>query len=113
MKKQISFFVSILLLSSQISFALPMSEFPASEWTNRNGYVSKTVGKLGFGLMNLLGGWTGIVSEFYEQPEDNPAAAGIRAIARVVTNTVGGAIHTVTFPIPVDVRLPGGGTSFE
>ncbi len=106
-------FVFILFLIPKISFALPMSDFPASPWTKKDGYVAKTVSKLGFGLMNVAGGWTAVVSEFYEPPQDNIAALGLRAIARVVTNTVGGALHVVTFPVPVDIRLPGGGTTFE
>lgn len=111
--KKISFLFLSFLIFSQVSYAAPMSQFPPSEWTNRKGYLSKTTGKLGFGLLNVVGGWTAISTEYYQQPEDNPAAAFIRSIARTVTNTVGGALHVATFPVPVDIRLPGGGTVFE
>ncbi len=113
LKKTTAFLVFILFLIPTTSFALPMNEFPASEWTAKRGYAAKTLSKLGFGIINVVGGWTGIVSEFYEPPRDNIAALGLRAIARVVTNTVGGALHVVTFPVPVDIPLPGGGTSFS
>ncbi len=113
MKKQISILVFILFLIPQISFALPMNEFPDSSWTKGDGYVEKTVGKLGFGLVNVAGGWTALASEYHEKPETNIGAAFLRSIARTLTNTVGGALHVVTFPVPVDIRLPGGGTSFE
>lgn len=112
MKKQISILVLALLILQQTGLALPMSEFPASSWTKGDGYAEKTVGKLGFGLVNIVGGWTALATEYYEQPETNIAAAFLRSIARTVTNTVGGALHVVTFPAPFDIRLPGGGTSF-
>ncbi len=113
LQKVITFLFFIFLIMPKMSVALPMSEFPASPWTQEKSYLSKTVGKLGFGLVNVVGGWTGIVSEFHEEPEENIAVAGMRALARVVTNTVGGALHVVTFPVPKDIPLPGGGTSFE
>ena len=113
LEKSIAFLVFIILIMPKMSLALPMREFPASPWTKEGSYLSKTVGKLGFGLVNVIGGWTGIVSEFYAEPEENIAVAGMRALARVVTNTVGGALHVVTFPVPKDIPLPGGGTSFE
>lgn len=112
MKKIMSVLVFIFFFIPQTGFSLPMSEFPPSQWTKETTYVSKTIGKLGFGLVNVIGGWTGIVTEFHEQPETNIGAACFRAIGRVVTNTVGGALHAVTFPAPFDIRLPGGGTNF-
>ena len=101
-----------LFLSQQASFALPMNERPASPWTKGDGYVEKTVGKLGYGLVNVAGGWTALATEYYEKPETNIGAAFLRSIARTITNTVGGALHVVTFPAPFDIPLPGGGTSF-
>ena len=112
MKKQISF-VAFILMIAQAAFAAPMNEFPASEWTTRDGYVAKTVGKLGFGVVNLAGGWTALGTEPFEEPESNPVVTGLRTLARVVTNTVGGALHVVTFPAPFDIPLPGGGATFE
>ena len=113
MKKQILFLALALFVVQQMSFALPMNEFPASSWTKGDGYVEKTVGKLGYGLVNVVGGWSALATEYYEKPETNIGAAFLRSIARTVTNTVGGALHVVTFPVPKDIPLPGGGTSFE
>ncbi len=113
MKKMIFAFTFILFFIPQAGFSAPMSEFPPSQWTKGDGYVEKTVGKLGFGLVNVLLGWTALGSEYFQQPEDNVGAAFIRSIARTVTNTVGGALHVVTFPAPFDIPLPGGGTAFE
>lgn len=113
MKKSIFLSVFILFLVPQVSFALPITEFPDSPWTKKSTYCEKTMGKLGFGILNLFGGWTALASEYHEQPEDNFVVAFHRSIIRTVTNTVGGALHVITFPAPFDIRLPGGGASFE
>lgn len=111
-KKQILLLALVLFLSQQVSFALPMNEFPASPWTKGDGYAEKTVGKLGFGLVNIVLGWTALGTEYFEEPDANVGVKFLRSIGRTLTNTVGGALHVVTFPAPFDIKLPGGGTSF-
>lgn len=113
MKKQISLLVLALSFFTQMAIALPITEFPASPWTEEKSYLDKTTGKFGFGLMNVVGGWTALSSEYREKPNANFVGAFGRSILRTVTNEVGGALHLVTFPFPFDIRLPGGGASFE
>ncbi len=113
MNKNIFVIAFILALIPQISFAAPMNEFPPSQWTKGDGYAEQTVGKLGFGLVNILGGWTALGTEYFLEPDTNVGVKFLRSIARTLTNTVGGALHVATFPAPFDIKLPGGGTDFE
>lgn len=82
-----------------------------SPWVKSEPYVEKSINKLGFGLLNLLTGWTALL--FETSRYENKFTGILKGTWRTVTNTAGGAIHTVTFPIPVDVPLPDGGVSFE
>ncbi len=89
----------------------PAMAFAASPWTAAPSYSDKVVQKLDFGLKNLLGGWT----EIYTEPRDAKKAGtccikglGL-GLANAVVYTLGGAIHTATFLIPVDVPLPNNG----
>jgi len=112
-KKITAFLVSTFFILQSAAFSASMSEFPASPWTKGDSYAEKTVGKLGFGLENVVAGWTALGTEYFQEPETNVAVAFLRSIARTLTNTVGGALHVVTFPAPFDIPLPGGGTVFE
>ncbi len=90
-------------------------EFKASPWTEKTSYGDKMTGKLEFGLKNLLGGWTAIFSTptHFQNEGKNVYLGTAKGLVKGVIYTVGGALHTLTFPIPIDVPLPNGGVSFE
>ena len=109
-KSTFLFFIAVLLLSlSGIAHA-------ASPWTEGKTYKEKVLGKLDFGFKNLLGGWTEL---FTEPAKGDPSckckiqstARGLgRGIAYAAADTIGGALHILTFPFPqVDVPLPENG----
>lgn len=51
---------------------------------------------------------------FYEPTRPGNKLLGLaKGIGFAISNTAGGAIHAVTFPVPLDVPLPGGGISRE
>ena len=87
----------------------------ASPWMDGKTYSDKTVGKLNFGFKNLFLGWT----EIFYQPhlygtEGKNAWAGLgKGLVYSLADTLGGAIHLVTFPIPVDVPLPNNGVNLS
>jgi len=86
--------------------------FQSSPWVGETTYMDKTTHKLGFGLMNLLTGW----SAFFFEPgrEENHFFEGIgKGILYAITDTAGGALHVVTFPVPFDIPLPLGGINHE
>jgi hypothetical protein len=109
MKKTITSLLIILFLVS-----LSTTVFAASPWTQKEGYDGKLVGKLMFGLKNLVFGWT----EIFMAPAtafdngDNVMAGFGKGLLNMVIYTVGGAANTVTFPIPFDIPLPNNGTQF-
>lgn len=85
----------------------------ASPWTSEVGYGTRAISKLGFGIKNLLLGWTDLIVE----PQDSMSAGGNFftglgiGLKDAVENTLGGVVHIVTFPITaIDVPLPEGGT---
>ncbi|MCB9799608.1 MAG: hypothetical protein H6757_02480 [Candidatus Omnitrophica bacterium] len=82
-----------------------------SPWSKETSYSDKIVGKLGFGLLNFTVGWTALFFELSKTP--NPAVGLTKGVFRTISNTAGGALHSVTFPFPFDIPLPGGGVSFE
>ena len=104
---------SLLFGVAFVIFAMPTVTFAASPWTEKTSYGDKAVGKLEFGLKNLLGGWTELIT----QPKAHHKGTEIfQSIGKGVWNTlvytVGGALHVVTFPITnVDVPLPNNGVS--
>ena len=88
------------------------SDYTASPWTNEAGYTNRVVGKLGFGIKNLLLGWTDLITE----PRDAMAEGGNfftglgYGLKDALENELGGVVHLVTFPITaVDAPLPEGG----
>ncbi len=90
-------------------------DFTASPWTKEVGYSQQAVGKLGFGLKNLLLGWT----EFFTAPKaaadkgDNVFKGIGMGLKNGLEDTLGGVVHTVTFLVPqIDAPLPGGGVQF-
>ncbi len=88
-----------------------IENWQASPWTQEKTYVEKSVGKLGFGILNFATGWTAL---FFEPTRYSNKFTGIaKGIWRTVTNEAGGALHIATFPIPVDLPLPDGGVHFD
>ena len=88
-------------------------DYTASPWTHEVGYSKRALGKLGFGVKNLLLGWTDLIVEPKEASESGGnVLAGIGVgLKDAVENTLGGAVHLVTFPITaIDAPLPEGGT---
>ncbi len=109
MKKLIAFLIIAAV------FAMPAAAFAGSPWTEKTTYGEKTTGKLEFGFKNLLGGWTMMFSEptRYHRDHKNVFMGAVAGLGLAVVDTVGGAVHLVTFPIPVDVPLPNNGVSFD
>ena len=91
----------------------PMIASAASSWASGATYSDKAVGKLTFGLRNVLAGWTELFREPVEASKagENVLVGIGRGAWNAVGQTVGGALHVVTFPIPqIDIPLPEGGT---
>ena len=97
---------------AKVTLSLTKDPTP-SPWTQEVGYRDQALGKLGFGLKNLLLGWTDL---FVEPKEASDAGGNILkgigvGLKDAVENTLGGAVHTVTFFLPqIDAPLPEGGT---
>lgn len=112
MRKTISALVCLFcflqLVISPIALA---ATFRPSPWTRETGYSEKTINKLGFGVMNFMTGWTDLFFEPYRKK--NIFTGLVKGVWKTVTNTAGGALHAVTFPIPLDIPLPEGGVRFE
>ena len=100
-------FFLLLILTMPSAFA---GVFEPSPWTTKKPYAEKIGCKLGFGALNLGTGWTALM---FEPTYGKNVWAGIgRGIIYAITDTAGGAIHALTFPIPIDIPLPGGGVQF-
>lgn len=85
--------------------------YPASTWTQTEPYTEKIGHKLGYGFLNFATGWTAL---FFEPYRHNNLTSGLAdGIVKTVVYSFGGAVHMLTFPIPVDVPLPAGGVSFS
>ena len=93
--------------------ALAMEAKQPSPWTTQTTHKDRVIGKLDFGFKNGLTGWTEIFSEPYDAWKEKssvPHAIG-RGIGNALYDTIGGALHLVTFPVDkVDIQLPEGGT---
>lgn len=97
---------------SKITLSLT-KDYTASPWTHEVGYSNRAIGKLGFGIKNLLLGWT----DLFIEPKEASANGGnlLKGIGiglkDAVENELGGIVHLVTFPITaIDAPLPEGGT---
>ena len=93
--------------------AAPMLASAASSWADGATYGEKATGKLKYGLTNALLGWTSLFREPVQasQAGENVFVGLGRGVWNAVGQTVGGAAHAVTFPIPqIDIPLPEGGT---
>lgn len=103
--------VSALLLLFSAPRLYADAYFPASPWTKEEKYFEKISHKLGFGVLNLLTGWTAILFEPGLSDRFFPGLG--KGVLYAVTNTAGGALHAATFPIPLDLPLPEGGVRFH
>ncbi len=106
-------FVLILAAVSLISFSSPAfaASIKASPWTTQTSYADKTSHKLGFGLLNFATGWTEL---FWRPSRAKNKLTGIaEGIFYTITDSAGGALHILTFPVPLDVPLPDGGIQYE
>ena len=101
--KWIALVVMALMITPSIGFA-------ASPWKEKGGtYGEMTKNKLDFGLKNLLGGWSELISQPVKEGKNIGVGLG-RGLYHAVVFTLGGALHTVTFPITaIDVPLPENG----
>lgn len=88
-------------------------DYTASSWTSEMGWGNRAGQKLLFGVKNVLLGWTELFTEPKEAIDagENFFVGLGRGVASGAGQTLGGAIHGVTFPITaLDVTLPEGGT---
>ena len=102
---------AVLLASPTLALAGGMSA--GSSWAQETGYVNQAKGKLVYGVKNVLLGWTELFTQPYEDAQNGEnVLLGIgKGVWNAVGQTIGGALHLVTFPIPaIDVPLPEGGT---
>ncbi len=86
--------------------------YTPSPWTSEMGYGNQAMGKLGFGVKNLLLGWTTLFTEPKEAADSGGNVfKGIGVgLLHAVGNELGGVAHVVTFPLTqIDVPLPQGG----
>ena len=89
------------------------SDYTASPWTSEMGWSNRAGAKLLFGAKNLLLGWTDLFTETKEAVDSggNFFVGLGYGLKDGVENTLGGAVHLVTFPITgIDAPLPEGGT---
>jgi hypothetical protein len=109
MKKSVSLLIVLAILLA------PTLAFAGSPWTEKTTYAEQVNGKLAFGAKNLLLGWTDLFYQPHAAQKDgkNPWGALGKALFTAPLITVGGAVHFVTFPIPVDVPLPHGGVQLD
>lgn len=109
MKKSVSLLIVLAILLA------PTLAFAGSPWTEKTTYAEKVNGKLSFGAKNLLLGWTDLFYQPHAAQKDgkNPWGAFGKALITAPLITVGGAVHFVTFPIPVDVPLPHNGVQLD
>lgn len=113
MSKRFGVWVVIAILVATPTLGFAADGAMGSSWASEMGWGAQAKGKLVYGLKNVLLGWT----ELFTEPKDSLSEgtnffAGIgRGIWNGVGQTVGGALHLVTFPITaIDVPLPEGGT---
>lgn len=110
MKKILAVAMVVLMV-----IALPSFAFAGSPWTDKPTYSEKAMGKLTFGLKNLALGWTELIRRPMEAPKNVKGIFGGigEGIINTVVYTVGGVLHTVTFPATsLDVPIRHGGVKF-
>ena len=88
-------------------------EYTPSLWTAEVGYGRRALGKLGFGIKNIVLGWTELFTESHEAviAGDSVFYGLAKGVTYAVLDELGGIVHLATFPITgLDVPLPDGGT---
>ena len=88
-------------------------EYTASSWTDEMGYGRRALGKLGFGIKNILLGWTELFTESRQAVNagENLFYGVVKGIENAVADELGGVVQLATFPITLlDTPLPEGGT---
>jgi len=107
MKKLFTIAVVVLIAVAMVQ----APAFAASPWTQETTYTAKIGNKLGFGVKNLVLGWTEIFArpDAYANEDKNFVEGVGMGLWNAIVYTVGGALHTATFPIPVDIPLPNNG----
>ena len=88
-------------------------DYTASPWTTQMGWSNRAAGKFGFGLKNLLLGWTDLFVEPKKTADEggNVLVGVGKGLVDGIGNEVGGILHLITFPLTeLDVPLPHGGT---
>ena len=91
-------------------------DYTPSPWTKEMGWSNRAVGKLGFGAKNLLLGWTELITKTSNAvtSKGNVLKGLGVGFGDGVADTLGGAVHLVTFPVTcLDVPLPGGGVQLS
>lgn len=107
MKKTLRIAVWILL-----AMIVSTNVFAASPWTEKTTYGEKALAKLEFGLQNLVAGWTQILStpDEYRRADKNVLKGLQVGAGHALADTIGGALHTLTFFMTnVDIPLPENG----
>ena len=109
MKKIISLAVVFTMLLAPMAFA-------ASPWAAEKTYGDKVTAKLQFGLTNTLLGLSELVTTpiQYSKDKKNIWAGVGQGLVNGVVDTIGGALHLITFPIPqIDLPLPNNGVDLS
>ena len=108
--KKFFVFLMVFVLASAPAFA-------ASPWNQPSvPYGQKAWNKFVYGFKNVIFGWTEILQEPMEAHKEGKCMLmGLgEGIGNALGDTVGGAIHLVTFWCPkTDIPLPEGGTDIE
>ncbi|MDP3921052.1 MAG: hypothetical protein Q8R76_09655 [Candidatus Omnitrophota bacterium] len=102
---------AITLVVFVACLAVQVPAMAASPWTEEADYYAKSVSKLQFGLKNVVFGWSEIFTQTTAAAaEDRPQIEGFgEGLWNAIVYTALGAVHVVTFPIPLDVPIPNNG----
>ena len=110
MRRAITLITLMAVMVMPMTSALAANDHPeGSPWTQADDYGAQAGGKLGFGLKNVLLGWTELITEPVEQKSFWGVGQGL---GNAVMDTVGGLLHVLTAPVTtIDVPLPENGTN--
>ncbi|HAM41058.1 MAG TPA: hypothetical protein DDX89_03960 [Candidatus Omnitrophica bacterium] len=103
-------------LSSKPTQAKTTTPWKGSYWTREVGQGTRVKAKFAFGLTNVVFGWTKLVTEPWEafRRKQSIGRGVAEGVWNAIGDTVGGAVHLVTFPVTrIDVPLPEGGIPVE